>query len=83
MIRNTVMKNLHSIQSYWPNTASALLIRFSKAINFVFLLQLNQRLITLANNKTNPVQLLTTLGPDWCAEHDGVFRFSRIVLVFP
>ena len=32
--------------------------------------------------KKCPFQLLTNPGPEWCAEHDGVFRFSNFVLVF-
>ena len=39
--------------------------------------------IALANTKTHPILLLTNIGPEWCAEHDGVFRFSNFVLVFP
>ena len=31
----------------------------------------------------NAFQLLTNIGPEWCTEHDGVFRFSNFVLVFP
>ena len=29
------------------------------------------------------IQLLTNLGPEWYAEHDGVLRFSNFVLGFP
>ena len=25
----------------------------------------------------DPIYLLTDLGPEWCAEHDGVFNFSK------
>ena len=43
----------------------------------------NRKSITLANTKTHPILMLTNFGPEWCAEHDGVFRFSNFVLVFP
>ena len=29
-----------------------------------------------------PLQMLTNLGPEWCGEHDGAFRFLNFVLVF-